>query len=62
MGYNVYIEWEIRNAEMITNTDRIVTMMLADVAISDIAVRLAITETEVVEVIREALKELILGE
>jgi hypothetical protein len=47
---------------MITNTDRIVTMMLADVAISDIAVRLAITETEVVEVIREALKELILGE
>lgn len=47
---------------MITNTDRIVTMMLADVAISDIAVRLAITETEVVEVIREALKELVLGE
>ena len=47
---------------MVTNTDRIVTMMLADVAISDIAVRLAITETEVVEVIREALKELILGE
>lgn len=47
---------------MITNTDRIVTMMLADVAISDIAVRLAITETEVVEVIREALKDLILGE
>jgi len=47
---------------MITNTDRIVTMMLADVAISDIAVRLAITETEVIEVIREALKELILGE
>lgn len=62
MGYNVYIEWEIRNAEMITNTDRIVTMMLADVAISDIAVRLAITETEVVEVIREVLKDLILGE
>ena len=47
---------------MITNTDRIVTMMLADVAISDIAVRLSITETEVVEVIRETLKDLILGE
>ena len=47
---------------MLTNTDRIVTMMLADVAISDIAVRLAITEAEVIEVVRETLKELILGE
>ena len=44
---------------MITNTDRIVTMMLADVAISEIATRLSITEAEVVEVVREVLKDLI---
>ena len=44
---------------MITNTDRIVTMMLADVAISEIASRLSITEAEVVEVVREVLKDLI---
>jgi hypothetical protein len=47
---------------MITNTDRIVNMMLADVAICDIAVRLSITEAEVIEVVRETLKDLILGE
>ena len=44
---------------MITNTQRIITMMLADVAISDIATRLSITEAEVVEVVRETLKDLI---
>ena len=44
---------------MITNTQRIITMMLADVAISDIATRLSITEAEVVEVVREVLKDLI---
>ena len=44
---------------MITNTQRIITMMLADVAISEIATRLSITETEVVEVVREVLKDLI---
>ena len=47
---------------MVTNTDRIVNMMLADVAICDIAVRLSITEAEVIEVVRETLKDLILGE
>jgi len=46
---------------MITNTDRIVTMFLADVAIIDISTRLSITDAEVVEVLREVLKELILG-
>ena len=44
---------------MVTNTQRIITMMLADVAISEIATRLSITEAEVVEEIREVLKELI---
>ena len=44
---------------MVTNTQRIITMMLADVAISEIASRLSITETEVVEVVREVLKDLI---
>ena len=44
---------------MITNTQRIITMMLADVAINDIATRLSITEAEVIEVVREALKDLI---
>ena len=44
---------------MVTNTQRIITMMLADVAISDIASRLSITEAEVVEVVREVLKDLI---
>lgn len=44
---------------MITNTQRIITMMLADVAISEIASRLSITEAEVVEVVREVLKDLI---
>jgi hypothetical protein len=44
---------------MVTNTQRIITMMLADVAISDIAARLSITEAEVVEVVREVLKDLI---
>jgi hypothetical protein len=44
---------------MVTNTQRIITMMLADVAISDIATRLSITEAEVVEVVREVLKDLI---
>ena len=44
---------------MVTNTQRIITMMLADVAISEIATRLSITEAEVVEVVREALKDLI---
>lgn len=44
---------------MVTNTQRIITMMLADVAISDIASRLSITESEVVEVVREVLKDLI---
>jgi hypothetical protein len=44
---------------MVTNTQRIVNMMLADVAISDIATRLSITEAEVVEVVREVLKDLI---
>jgi hypothetical protein len=47
---------------MVTNTDRILNMMLADVAICDIAVRLSITEAEVIEVVRETLKDLILGE
>lgn len=46
---------------MITNTDRIVNMFLADVAIIDISTRLSITDAEVVEVLREVLKELILG-
>ena len=44
---------------MITNTQRIITMMLADVAISEIATRLSITDEEVVEVVREVLKDLI---
>lgn len=44
---------------MVTNTQRIITMMLADVAISEIATRLSITEAEVIEVVREALKDLI---
>jgi hypothetical protein len=44
---------------MVTNTQRIITMMLADVAISEIATRLSITEAEVVEVVREVLKDLI---
>ena len=44
---------------MVTNTQRIVNMMLADVAISEIASRLSITEAEVVEVVREVLKDLI---
>lgn len=44
---------------MITNTNRIITMMLADVSISEIATRLSITEAEVIEVVREALKDLI---
>ena len=44
---------------MVTNTQRIITMMLADVAISEIASRLSITEAEVVEVVREVLKDLI---
>jgi hypothetical protein len=44
---------------MITNDQRIVTMMLADVAISEIASRLEITESEVIETVREVLKDLI---
>ena len=44
---------------MVTNTQRIITMMLADIAISEIATRLSITEAEVVEVVREVLKDLI---
>ena len=44
---------------MVTNTQRIITMMLADVAISEIATRLSITEAVVVEVVREVLKDLI---
>ena len=44
---------------MVTNTQRIVNMMLADVAMSEIATRLSITEAEVVEVVREVLKDLI---
>ena len=44
---------------MVTNTQRIITMMLADVAISEIATRLSITDEEVVEVVREVLKDLI---
>ena len=44
---------------MVTNTQRIITMMLADVAISEIATRLSITEAEVIEVVREVLKDLI---
>jgi len=44
---------------MVTNTQRIITMMLADVAISEIASRLSITEAEVIEVVREVLKDLI---
>ena len=44
---------------MITNDQRIVTMMLADVAISDIAVRLSMSEAEVIETVREVLKDLI---
>jgi len=44
---------------MVTNVQRIVTMMLADVAISEIASRLEITESEVIEVVREVLKDLI---
>ena len=31
---------------MVTNTQRIITMMLADVAISEIATRLSITDEE----------------
>ncbi|MFZ9611524.1 MAG: hypothetical protein ACO294_12570 [Methylococcales bacterium] len=44
---------------MITNVQRIVNMMLADVAICDIAVRLSMSEAEVIETVREVLKDLI---